>query len=119
MKLIYVAGPYRAKTEWGLIQNIRNAEAVALEIWKMGMVAYCPHKNTAHFGGACQDKVWLDGGLEVLRRCDGLVMIKGWSGSEGAIAEENEAGKFSIPIFYSIRDFKQNYRRLWTREQVD
>ncbi len=37
MKLLYVAGPYRAKSEWQLEQNIRNAEAVALELWQAWM----------------------------------------------------------------------------------
>jgi hypothetical protein len=32
MKIIYVAGPYRAKTVRGMVENIRRAEAAALHL---------------------------------------------------------------------------------------
>src|SRR4051812_24706808 len=46
MKLIYIAGPYRAATEWQVVQNIRRAEALALAVWQSGAACICPHKNT-------------------------------------------------------------------------
>ncbi len=42
MKIAYTAGSYRASTEYGLVQNIRKAEAVAIELWKMGYAVICP-----------------------------------------------------------------------------
>ncbi len=37
-------------------------------------MALCPHKNTAGFGGlpGCSDDMWLQGDLELLRRCDAV-----------------------------------------------
>ena len=99
MKLIYVAGPYRAPTEWGLVQNIRNAEALALEVWKLGAACICPHKNTAFLGGVCEDRVWLEGDLEMLRRCDAVVCTSDWQRSEGARNEVVEAHRLNIPVF--------------------
>jgi hypothetical protein len=102
MKLVYLAGPYRAATEWQLVQNIRRAEALALEVWKLGAACICPHKNTALLGGACDDTVWLEGDLEMLRRCDAVVCTSDWQRSEGARNEVGEARRLKIPVFESL-----------------
>ncbi len=91
MKLAYIAGPYRAKTPWGVQQNINRAADVAAKYWLQGYTVICPHKNTALFDGLAPDDVWLKGGLEILRRCDVVIMMLGWEQSEGAKAEYEEA----------------------------
>lgn len=68
MKLIYLAGPFRATTGWGIEQNVRRAEVVALELWKMGVAVLCPHANTRMFHGEAPDELWLEGTMEMLRR---------------------------------------------------
>ena len=100
MKLIYIIGPYRAKTEWELEQNIRNAEKAALKLWQEGWSVICPHKNTAHFGGACEDKVWLDGDLEILKRCDAVFLLDNWSRSEFSKIEVAAAIGNNLRIHY-------------------
>ena len=106
MKLIYLAGPYRAATEWALVQNIRNAEALALQVWKLGVACICPHKNTALLGGACEDSVWLEGDLEMLRRCDAVICMSDWQRSEGARNEVLEARRLRIPVFETLAALK-------------
>lgn len=91
MKVAFVSGPYRADTIHGIVQNIRNAESVAIELWKMGFAVICPHKNTTLFDGICQDKVWLEGALELLRRSDIVVLAPGWENSDGTKKEIAEA----------------------------
>lgn len=39
-KLAYIAGPYRADTIHGIVQNIRKAEAVAIKYWKKDMPSF-------------------------------------------------------------------------------
>lgn len=102
MKVIYVAGPYRAQTEHGTILNIREAEAVAIQVWQAGHVALTPHLNTRLFGGLCSDEVWLQGGLELLRRCDGIVLVPGWSVSTGTLAEVKEAARLGLPVYTTV-----------------
>jgi hypothetical protein len=87
MKVIFISGAYRHKTEWQLEEHIRKAEDAALRLWQLGWVVICPHKNTAHFGGACDDKVWLEGDLELLRRSDAIYLLSRWQQSVGACAE--------------------------------
>ena len=101
-KIAYIAGPYRASCEWDILQNIRRAEAVALQYWKLGYTVICPHKNTAFFGGALPDTVWLEGDIEILKRCDVIVMIPGWEDSKGALAELKVALEHGKEIIYAV-----------------
>jgi len=100
MILVYVAGPYRAKTPRGIVENIRKAEAVAIKYWKRGYAVICPHLNTALLDGVAPDEVWLKGDLEMLGRCDIIVMMRGWENSKGATAEHNYAKEMGIQVIY-------------------
>jgi nucleoside 2-deoxyribosyltransferase len=100
MKVIYIAGPYRAETVRGVVENIRLAESAALSIWRNGHVAICPHLNTALFDGACPDDVWLAGDLEILKRCDAVLLVGRWEQSKGTQAEIAFAAKNNIPVFW-------------------
>jgi len=106
MKVFYVAGRYRAKTEWELINNIRRAEEAALELWKKGYAVLCPHKNTQNFQGALPDKIWLDGCCELLSRCDAVLMLDGWKQSEGATLEFELANTLGLEIYYDLKDIE-------------
>jgi hypothetical protein len=61
MEVIYVAGPYRAETTWGIECNTRAAEALALQVWQAGAVAICPHSNSRFFQGSAPDEAFVDG----------------------------------------------------------
>jgi hypothetical protein len=99
VKLIYIAGPYRATTTWGIAQNIHRAREVGALVASMGAYPVIPHSNTAHMDGVADDALWLAGTLEVMRRCDGVVMIKGFLSSRGAVDEHNEAILRGIPVY--------------------
>ena len=100
MKIAYIAGPYRADTINGIVQNIRKAEEVAIRYWKLGFMAYCPHKNTSLFDGILPDDVWLEGNLAMLERCDLIVMVKGWQNSKGSCVEHDFAESKGMKIIY-------------------
>jgi len=107
MKLTYTAGPYNAPTLYGIVCNIKNAEDVAVDLWRMGYAVICPHKNTAMMDGTLDKddrEMWLEGDFEMIRRCDCIVMIPGWEKSEGAKAERKLAKELNIPVFYYPRD---------------
>ncbi len=107
LKVIYIAGPYRADAEWQVVQNIRRAEEAALFVWRCGGVALCPHKNTALFGGACPDDVWLRGDLELLSRCDAVYAIGRWDLSMGALQEVGFAQRKGMPVLYTEEDVQE------------
>lgn len=107
MKVVYVAGPFRSVTHWGIVQNVRAAEAVALEVWRAGAVAICPHLNTANFQGAAPDEVWIAGTLEMLRRCDAIMMVDGWRDSSGSCGEWLEATRRGMPVLQTIEEARK------------
>ena len=75
MKVVAVIGPFRADTEYERRKNIAIAEELALQVWRLGCFAMCPHLNSAHFQDAAPDEVFLAGGLEILGRC-GFAALK-------------------------------------------
>ncbi len=99
MKVIYIAGKYRGPNAWAIEQNIRAAEEVAARVWAMGMVALCPHANSRHMDGVATDEVFLAGTLELLRRCDAVVLVPNWRDSADARAEVEEAERLGLPVF--------------------
>lgn len=114
MKVVYVAGPFRAADSWGIENNIRRAEALALEVWRLGAACLCPHANTRFFQGAAADEVWLDGDLAMLAKCDALLMTPDWVQSSGARAEHDFAAARGIPIFYDLASL-----RLWLQLETE
>ena len=104
MKIAYVSGPYRAPTPNEIDENIRRARELALALWRLGYMAFCPHLNTAHFDGAiypddpeADRQVWLRGDLAMIDRLepgrDVLVMRPGWRDSTGSVGERAQAIK--------------------------
>lgn len=91
MKIAFISGPYKPINGRTVLENIRHAEKYAIKYWRLGYAVICPHLNTAHFDGLCKDDVWLKGDIEILKRCDVIVMIPGWEKSNGAKAELKEA----------------------------
>lgn len=102
MKLVFIASPFRARTEWGRAENVRAAERWALEVWKLGAVAICPQANSALFQDECPDEVFLEGYLELLRRCDALLVTGVLS--EGVRAEMACAATLGMPTFRSLAE---------------
>lgn len=110
MKLVYIAGPFRSASQdvpgeqnaFGVLQNIMRAMSLSLEVWKAGAVGVCPHGNTFCFQGAADDKIWLDGDIELMKRCDAVLMTPDWQRSSGATAERDIARQEGMPIFYTL-----------------
>lgn len=100
MKLIYVAGPFRGKSTWEIENNIRRAEEVGAELAKQGFFPVIPHTMLRFFQGLAEDSFWLEGDLELLRRCDAVVMVPGWERSVGASKERQEALRLGIPVAF-------------------
>lgn len=113
--VVYVAGPYRHRSNWKIAQNIRRAETLCLEVWAAGMVALSPHLNTEHFQYELPDEVWLEGDLELLRRCDVMLLVPGWEKSSGTRAEIKFANERGIPVFYDLDSLKVAMRDLEDR----
>lgn len=110
MKVVYIGGPYRAPTPWDIECNVHVARCLAAEVVRqlheLDVFPLTPHANTAHFDNLAPDEYYLKGTLEVLRRCDALLLLPGWERSSGTREEKAEAERLGIPIFYRIEELK-------------
>ena len=107
MKLIYIAGPYRAPTRWEEERNVRAAEALGYAVAQIGHFPVIPHANTRpYFSDAQPGAFWLAGTLELLRRCDAVLLLPGWGESEGARGEKADADRLGLPVFRCVEDLR-------------
>ena len=100
MKVIYVAGPYRAQSEDEVFNNIVHAREVAVELWQAGWAVICPHTNSFFMGTRLGDDCFIEGDLEILSRCDAVYMMSNYEGSEGAKLELAKAKELGLEIIF-------------------
>lgn len=103
MRLLYLAHKIRdARGIYWHNQNIRSAEGIAIELWRMGAAAICPGLNTYLMDGALgedDNDIWMSGDFEIVSRCDGVVLSPNWEHSRGATAERDHALALNLPVF--------------------
>lgn len=104
MRIVYIAGPYRGPTAWDIERNVRRAEERAFEVFQLGAMPMIPHANTRFFHGQGSDSFWLEGTLELLRRCDALITVDDWHRSQGATGEVADAVIRGVPVFHTVPD---------------
>jgi hypothetical protein len=102
--VVYIAGPFRGPTPWDVECNVRHAEALSLEVARLGAMPLCPHTATRFFDHQLTDDFWLAGTMELLARCDGMVLVPGWERSTGSRGEVAFATREGIPIFDTDKD---------------
>lgn len=104
MKVIYIAGRYTAPDSWAIENNIRAAESLAFEVAKLGAMPLCPHTLTRFFHSTAvpTSSFWYEGTLELMVRCDAIILVPGWEGSNSVKLELVEAEARKMPVFDSL-----------------
>ncbi len=99
--LVYIAGPFRGQTPYEVHANVCAAEALGLAVARLGGYPIIPHTMTQHFDKLLTDQFWLEGTMELLRRCDALVARPNWRQSTGATAEVEYMLQAPRPVFFA------------------
>lgn len=113
IRVVYIAGPFRDVTPWAVEQHVRVAEALSFLVASVGAMPLCPHTNTRFSHGTLTEQFWLDGTLELMSRCDAVILTPDWQTSEGARAEVVKARQLNIPVFETI-----DALRTWLRAPI-
>ena len=101
MKVIYISGAYRADSENGVFENIIHARREAVKLWQQNWAVICPHTNSIFMGSRLGgDEKFIDGDLEILRRCDAIYMLRGFRQSTGAMLEYRLAQELKLEVYY-------------------
>ena len=99
--LVYTAGPITDTRGFFYYEkNIREAEAIAQQLWVLGYAVICPHTNTRNFDGIVTFQDFSDGDLEMMRRCDAVIFTPRWKESKGATIEHDFCVANNIPRYY-------------------
>ncbi len=65
-----------------------------------GLAAICPHANTEKMDDAVSEDEFITRDLEIVSRCDAILMLPGWEASQGAEQERRRAALLGLPIFF-------------------
>lgn len=113
LKLLYIAGSFRARNNpfgyntFEQERNIRKAETCMVRVNDIpGWFGISPHTMTRNLQGAHPDEVYINGTMELMLRCDAVLMLEGWEGSEGAKGELKEAERTGMKVYKSWVEFK-------------
>jgi nucleoside 2-deoxyribosyltransferase len=113
--LVYIAGRYRGKSPENVALNIAAARHVGLLAAQAGFMPVIPHANTEgfeHLDPTIHDEFWLKGTLQLMRKCDAVVLVPGWEQSSGTRGEVLEAQRLGIPVYLSVANLVEGDRFL-------
>lgn len=108
VRLVYIAGPYRAPTPEDIRRNVRAAEALGQAVIETGLplLPVVPHSIGHRFGYLRPDDegYWLPATMALMERCHVVLMIPGWEDSEGSVEERARALALGLPVFETVDD---------------
>ena len=105
--LVYVAGPYTGDTE----PNIRAAQRVAAQLISPSVFPVVPHEMNQHLAHCGDIGYWYRATLEIMLRCDAVVLVERWCESTGAIAEVAAAHRAGISVYETVAEFEARNER--------
>lgn len=101
----YLAAPYTHKDPAIVDQRMKDLCKADAALMKRGIFTMSPllkHYIVAHESLPTDFKFWEQYSKALMRRCDYLfvLMLDGWSKSEGVLAEIDDARRLGMPIYY-------------------
>jgi hypothetical protein len=122
IKVVFISGPFRGENGWEVEKNIRRAEELSFEVWKLAekgakVAVICSHTSTRYFDKTMDDQVWIDGTQALLLKSDAMLLVPGWEGSEGTRGEVEFCKKRGIPYFETVNELSHWLTwRVWVEE---
>ena len=105
--IYYVCSPYRGKTPEQVQVHFNYAVDLTREMLLYGHCPITPHLYiTACLNDDDPDerKIGLEAALELLKKCDAVIVGQRYGISEGMAAEIETAKQLNIPVFYRDRN---------------
>lgn len=99
--VVYIAGPFRGENAWEVKRNVHIAESYAHQVAELGYSFICPHSIGASFDGTMTGEYWLEMTMELLTRCDCVLVVGDYNNSTGTMAEIEKARELNMNIYYS------------------
>lgn len=97
-KVVYIIGPYRGETSYRTLHNIIDTFKWVDWCWEHDFIPVCTHMSAAFTNKVISDKAVLEGYIEIMSRCDAVLLTGDWESSEGAIQEHTAARELGLPV---------------------
>lgn len=107
LALVYVAGPYRSTAPKQKRLNILRAREAGQRLKAKGLC----FPVVPHLLGDGPDPLMLSGTMALMRRCDAVLVLPGYSSSIGTLAERADALERGQPLFYSEDELSEWLKR--------
>jgi len=120
--IVYIAHPYSAPTLAEQIENAELAREIARRLWSEGIACINPIANAFGFDDVAPYEYFISGDIEILKRCDVLLLC---GDSPGTRAEHKAALDNGKRIFTDLDDLIDWYAttdttrvgQRWTAEE--
>lgn len=113
MNIYYICSRYRGKDRAEIDKHIQYAKDLTREVLLHGNCAVTPHlymTDCLDDSDQCERMLGLKAAIELLEKCDAVVVGEKYGISEGMEAEIAHAKKMNIPILYRerVNDYEQS-----------
>lgn len=100
--IYYICSPYRG-TQEQVQKHLEYAKELTREVLMRGYATITPHLSIAECLNDCDEKerrIGLKADLELLEKCDAVIVGNRYGISEGMLGEIKRAKELNIPLFY-------------------
>ena len=109
MKRVYVAGAYSADNVISILDNMRKGMRLSTEVLLAGFAPYCPWLDHHYILMLKENESLIVEDfykycLAWLEVSDAMILVSGWEGSLGTIAEIDKAEELDIPVFETMHE---------------
>jgi hypothetical protein len=101
----YLSAPMSAKKAKERTFHRLMAQGASASLWESSVLHYCPHAASPAIG--CTDvdyETWMAMDIEVLRRCDWILLLGDWAKSAGCRREFNVAEHLGLPVVFTVEE---------------
>jgi nucleoside 2-deoxyribosyltransferase len=85
------------------------AASAGLVIASLGHVPVIPHTMYKTMDRTLDDIYWLEATMQLLLKCDAVVLLDGWEESQGTLMEIEEAESRGIPVYDDVEHWMEHH----------
>lgn len=100
----YLGGPMSNIAEF----NYPYFRCTKKELMEQGLIIESPHENPWPTSNETDEELWqymMRSALKQLLHCNGLILLKGWPSSRGAVIEASIASALRMPMYFLDGDY--------------
>lgn len=105
MKDLIISAPYYSNNDYEIRSNIYEASMMAEYYWLQGYNVFCPHMNTAFFGGLVSEDTFITACIERIMKADTIAFHPSWEYSSGCRKERLAAKTARLELLYPLRKY--------------